>query len=168
MPATTHIQVTESKEVLKKQLQTVDNYLKPRIKMLLYIQGGTTAVGVLCAKLGVSNPTLRNWKVKYAAGGLQRLLSEGRGGDFRSGYSQEQKQKIEQKLKDPKNGLQSYTDLQNWMEEELGVKKNYHALNKYVRRNHGASLKVGRKSHVKKDDTAVAVFKKPGRERQTY
>lgn len=167
MPATTHIQVTESKEVLKKQLQTVDNYLKSRIKMLLYIQDGTTAVGVLCAKLGVSNPTLRDWKGKYATGGLQRLLSEGRGGDFRSGYSQEQKQKIEHKLKDPHNSLHSYLDLQKWMEEDLGVKKKYHAINKYVRRNLGASLKVGRKSHVKKDDAAVAVFKKPGRGNQT-
>lgn len=53
--------------------------------------------------------------------------------------------------------------MKTWMKTELGIDKEYHAINKYLKRNFGTKLKVGRKSHVKKDDAAIAVFKKPAR-----
>lgn len=163
MPATFHIQVKESTEELKTQQGGVSAYLRPRIKMLSLIAAGTTQVGVLCAKLGISAPTLKEWKSKYHQGGLQALLLEGRGGDKRSGITASQRQIIEQKLSDPKNALRSYGEAQAWLKAELGIEKEYHALNKYLKRNWGTKLKVGRKSHVKKDEAAVAVFKKPAR-----
>ena len=168
MGATFHIQVTELPVELKLQQSSVSAYLRPRVKMLSLIAGGTTAVGTLCAKLGVSSPTLKEWKSKYQQGGLQMLLSEGRGGDKRSGITEEQKNKIEQRLSDPKNAFRSYGEAQAWLKEELGIDKEYHAINKYLKRNWGTKLKVGRKSHVKKDEAAVAVFKKPARGARTY
>lgn len=163
MPATFHIQVTESAEELKTQQGRVSAYLRPRIRMLSLIAAGTTAVGELRAKLGISSPTLKEWKSKYQQGGLQALLHEGRGGDKRSGISEAQKHKIEQKLSDPKNAFRSYGEAQAWFRETLGIEKEYHALNKYLKRNWGTKLKVGRKSHVKKDAEAVAFFKNPAR-----
>ena len=165
MPATFHILVKESAEELKRQQSRVSVYLRPRIRMLSLIAAGTTRVGVLCTKLGVSAPALKEWKTKYRDGGIEALLHEGRGGDKRSGISEEQRQQIEQKLSEPKNAFRSYGEAQAWLKAELGIEKEYHALNKYLKRNWGTKLKVGRKSHVKKDEAAVAVFKKPARSR---
>lgn len=165
MPATTPIEVIESVEDLKVALSRAAPHLRPRIKMLLAVSKGITSVGELAAKTGASTESIRTWKNKYRAGGLEVLLHEGRGGDKRSGISAEQKQKIDQKLSNPKDALRSYTEAQAWLKEELGIEKQYHALNKYLKRNFGTKLKVGRKSHVKKDEAVVAVFKKPARSR---
>lgn len=141
----------------------VSVHLRPRVRMLSLIASGTTAVGALCAKLGVSAPALKEWKSKYRAGGIEALLTEGRGGDKRSGITAVQKQRIADNLSNPKDPFRSYGEAQAWLKTDMGIEKEYHALNKYLKRNFGTKLKVGRKSHVKKDEAAVAVFKKPGR-----
>jgi len=162
------IRVIETPDALKTRYQRISNHLRPRIKMLVFIGNGTTSVSTLCAKLGISAPTLRDWKTKYQRGGIEALLNEGRGGDKRSGISAEQKQVIADKLSSPKDAFRSYGEAQAWLSTEMGIEKEYHALNKYLKRNFGTKLKVGRKSHVKKDEAAVAVFKKPTRRTQTY
>ncbi len=129
--------------------------------MLRCILNGETASAALAAATGSSTDSIALWKKAYHQGGLQALLSDGRGGDFRSGMSEEQKQKIEQKLHVAEGALTSYKQAQRWLKEELNLDKNYDAVYKYLKRNHGTKLKVGRKSHVKKDEAAVAVFKKP-------
>jgi transposase len=67
---------------------------------------------------------------------------------------------IEKKLKDPKNGLAGYTELQQWIEKEFNKEVKYNTILKYAMRNFGSSVKVARKSHVKKDELAVESFKK--------
>ena len=150
MPKTPSITVIESVEELKVLQTKVAAHLKPRIKMLLATVRGAVYVGELAAKTGVSGESIRIWKNKYRAGGLQALITEGRGGDKRSGISSAQKQQIAQKLADPKNGFRSYGEVQTWLKEEMGIEKGYYALNKYLKRNFATKLKVGRKSHVKK------------------
>jgi transposase len=163
MPATLAIEVKETPEYLKAAHSKAAPHLLPRIKMLLVIAKGTTAVKDIAAKTGVSTESIRIWKNKYRAAGLEGLLHESRGGDKRSGITAEQKQKIEEKLSNPKDAFRSYGEAQAWLKTELGITKEYHAFNKYLKRNWGTKLKVGRKSHVKKDEAAVAVFKKPAR-----
>lgn len=162
------ITVKESKEALKTLLGKASAHQRPRIKMLLKIANGETSSAALAAATGATPDSISNWKKKYQAGGIEALLSDARGGDFRSGLSAEQKEKIQQKLSSPTDALTSYKQAQAWLKEELEVEKNYHAVNKYLKRNFGTKLKVGRKSHVKKDEAAVAVFKKPGRGSKTY
>jgi transposase len=160
MAATFHIKVTESAQQLKDHQRTVAVYMRPRIKMLTLIAKGMTTVSTLCAKLGISSPTLRDWKNRYHHGGIEALLREKRGGDKRSGISAAQKQLIAQKLSNPHDAFRSYGEAQAWLKTALGIHKEYHALNKYLKNNFGTKLKVGRKSHVKKDQAAIAVFKK--------
>ena len=81
------------------------------------------------------------------------------GGDYRSGFSDAEKEKIAQKLAEPKQAFTSYKQAQDWINETFGVDKQYHAVNKFLKRNFGVKLKVGRKSHIKKDEEAVAFFK---------
>src|SRR4051812_27321875 len=150
MPSSIFITVKEGTEVLKALHARSASAIKPRLKMLIAMSKGTTVVSELAAKTGVSAASICTWKNKYRSGGLQALISEGRGGDKRSGITVDQKQKIARKLSDPKGALLSYVQAQAWLQEELGIAKEYHALNKYLKRNFGTKLKVGRKSHVKK------------------
>jgi transposase len=155
------ISVKETEEELKALLRKASLHQRPRIKMLLNIAKGQTASAALAAATGATPDSIANWKKKYKSGGLEALLHDARGGDFRSGLSEDQKQKIGQKVSSPTDALTSYKQAQAWLKEELEVEKNYHAVNKYLKRNFGTKLKVGRKSHVKKDEAAIAVFKKP-------
>jgi transposase len=145
MAATFQIKVTESAAQLKARHRTVAVYMRPRLKMLTIIAKGITTVSSLCAKLGISSPTLKDWKTRYHHGGIEALLREGRGGDKRSGISTAQKQLIAQKLSNPQDAFRSYSEAQAWLKTELGLHKEYHALNKYLKRNFGTKLKVGRK-----------------------
>jgi len=163
MSAPINIAVSESLDELKSVLAKTTDYLKPRVRMLLLIARGIAISAELAAKTGLSIPTILSYKKKYADGGLPALLQDKRGGDKRSGLSDDQKAQIKAKLSDPKNGLRSYGEMKAWYKTELGIDKEYHAINKYLKRNFGTKLKVGRKSHVKKDEAAIAVFKKPAR-----
>ena len=155
------ITVKETEEELKALLRRASLHQRPRIKMLLNIAKGQSTSSALAAATGANTDSIANWKKKYSSGGLDAVLSDARGGDFRSGFSEDQKQKIQQKVSSPTDALTSYKQAQTWFKEELEVEKNYHAVNKYLKRNFGTKLKVGRKSHVKKDEAAIAVFKKP-------
>ena len=112
MAATFHIKVTESAQQLKDQQRTVAVYMRPRVKMLTLIANGMTTVSTLCAKIGISSPTLRDWKNKYRHGGIEALLHEKRGEDKRSGISTAQKQLIAQKLSNPHDAFRSYGQAQ--------------------------------------------------------
>jgi transposase len=48
----------------------------------------------------------------------------------------------------------------DWINEKFNLDMNYQAVNKYLKRHFGTKLKVGRKSHVNKDENAAALFKK--------
>lgn len=161
MPKPIEITVTESVEDLKKLLSKAALHHRPRLKMLSVIAQGTHLNATLAAKTGAGLRSIVRWKQAYVAGGLQGLLLDKRGGDMRSALTDQDKEKISQKLSDPSDAFTSFGQAQLWIRDNLGVEMGYHAVNKYLKRNFGARLKVGRKSHVKKDAEAVAFFKKP-------
>lgn len=162
------ITVKETPEELKRLKDKSPIHLHARLKMLILIAGGLTGSVDLSARTGVSRNSIASWKVNYNEGGIEQLVSDHRGGDYLSGITDDQKKKIEEKLSDPKDAFTSFGQAQDWLKNELGISKQYHAINKYLKRNFGAKLKVGRKSHVKKDEAAVAVFKKPTRDDKTH
>jgi hypothetical protein len=89
------------------------------------------------------------------------LLKHGRVGGFKkSVLTKEEHQIIEEKLKDPKNGIRGYTELLEWVNTELSKEIKYITLLKYAQRHFGSKIKVARKSHVKKEDSLVEAFKK--------
>jgi transposase len=155
------ITVAESVEELKKHLNKASVHLRPKLKMLQAILSGIDKNSELAARTGVSVRSITRWKEIYTKVGLEGLLNDQRGGDYRSGIDAVGKKKIADKLSEPKDAFTSFGQAQEWINKELGTDKKYHAINKYLKRNFGAKLKVGRKSHVKKDEAAVAVFKKP-------
>jgi transposase len=154
------ITVNETAEQLAKLLGSSSPSIKPRIKMLLAIAGGITSTNELAHKTKSNRDSIRNWKNTYRSQGLGGLLNEGRGGKRHGAIDEQQKAKLQKKLSDPKGGFTSYKQATEWINSTFGVDMNYHAVNMYLKRNFGTKLKVGRKTHINKDDSAAALFKK--------
>jgi transposase len=110
---------------------------------------------------GINHNSIVKWRKLYNEQGIAPLLKHGRVGGFKkSVVTEEEHQKIEKKLNNPKNGIRGYSELLEWVNTELSKDMKYITLLKYAERHFGSKIKVARKSHVKKDDLRVESFKK--------
>ena len=114
----------------------------------------------MAAKVGVDPNSITNWRRVYETGGIEALCSHKKTGFRPSVITEEEHLAIGDKLKDPNNGLRGYVELKDWIEKEFNKEVKYNTLLKYCVKNFGSSVKVARKSHIKKDEEAVALFKK--------
>jgi transposase len=154
------IVVKETADELAKLHSNSSPSTKPRIKMLLAIVNGITATNELAHKTKANRNSILNWKNIYRNQGLEGLLNETRGGKRHGALDEHQKAKLQKKLSDPKGGFTSYKQATEWINTTFGVEMNYHAVNMYLKRNFRTKLKVGRKTHINKDENAAALFKK--------
>ena len=158
------IEVKESAEELKHLSKQLTPTKQKRIQMLLLMQKGRhTTKDSLALALGVSGQSVQTWRTHYRKGGLELLLSDGRGGFKEGAITPTIQAKLEERLSAPTEGFTSYGDVQQWLQDTFAIEMNYHAVYKFLKRNFGVKLKVPRKSHVHKDPAAEAVFKKPAR-----
>jgi len=164
------IPIKETIKELRSLLKKASPMLQPRIKMLLVMKKfGDKGVSkrFLMESVGASSQSIHNWRTAYKNGGMSSLLLNNRKG--KSGkpsvFSKQEHNLLEQKLKDPKNGLAGYVELQQWIEKEFEKEIKYNTILKYSIRHFGSSVKVARKSHVKKDQKAVDAFKKTSRKK---
>ena len=114
----------------------------------------------LSALTGVNHNSIVKWRKMYEAGGINCMLRHGRIGFKKPILTTQEHKLIEKKLKDPTNGITGYTALLDWVKKELGKDMKYITLLKYAQRHFQSKVKVARKSHIKKDKEAVALFKK--------
>jgi transposase len=158
------ITVKESISELKKLLKTVPPRILPRIRMLIEIKKHEDTGGIskrnLAETLGVNHNSIQTWRNLYQQGGLVSLASYVKNEGRPTILSEEEHQAIKTKLEDPNNGLRGYVELVEWIRENFSKEMKYNTLLKYAMREFGSSVKVARKSHVKKDPVAVAAFKK--------
>ncbi len=110
--------------------------------------------------VGVNHNSVQTWRSLYEQGGIEAILSYEKREGRPSSFTREEHEKMEMKLKDPKNGLRGYIELVDWAEQEFKKTFKYNTVLKYSMRHFGSKIKVARKSHVKKDDEAVSTFKK--------
>lgn len=155
--------VKETEQELKILLKKQPIHLKNRVQMLLVLKKSDNFLSKesLAKILSINHNTAQEWRSKYTNGGIEGLLSDGRIGFKPSVISPELHLAIKERLHSPKDAFTSYVDLIDWIIENYmpnGV--NYQTINSYVKRNFGAKIKVARKSHVKKDETASDSFKK--------
>ena len=154
------ITVKETPDQLNSLLKKSAESIKPRIKMLLAIVNGTTSTQELVLKTKANRNSISNWKNAYLEQGMEGLLKDHRGGKRPAAINAKQKLQLHQKLSDPKGGFTSYKEAMEWINTTFGLEMEYHAVNKYLKRNFKTKLKVGRKTHINKDDSAAALFKK--------
>lgn len=157
------------KQLKELQRSAGSNRIRVRLQMLILIKSGkqTTQRG-LAAALGCSPYSIQTWKKLYDSKGIQGLTTDESGGNKPAKINKALHQRIEKRLNSSKDAFRSFKELQQWIQENYIPGINYHTVNKYVKRNFGAKLKVARKSHVKKDEVLVEDFKKTGEVVRTY
>lgn len=164
MSAPKSIQVKESVTELKKLLKSTPRLIFPRIKMLLEIKKheamGGISKRILAEAIGVNHNSIQTWRTLYEKGGIEQLIKYTKNEGRPTILTAEEHQAIKSKLNDSKNGLRGYVELLDWVESTFKKEIKYNTLLKYTNREFGASVKVARKSHVKKDLEAVSAFKK--------
>jgi transposase len=162
------VRVKESLTELK-QLQKTQPNKRSRIQMLILIKEGKqqTKDGLALA-LGVSNKSVHTWRGNYLKGGIELMLKDKRGGNKVAQITPSMSARIEKRLSNPKEGFKSYVEAQQWINEHFGLKMEYQAVNKFLKRKFNTKLKVARKSHIDKNAADEAVFKKPAGEANIY
>lgn len=163
------IEIVEDVNFLKSKVKALSIAQHKRVEMLILIKNGVLKTkSELATALCVCEKSIQTWRTTYKKLGLAGLLTETRGGAKKAQISGRAYTALEKRLSSPTGGFVSYGEAQKWLNEKFGLQLSYIATNKFITRKFGAKPKVGRKSHVLKDPTATAVFKKPSREARTY
>jgi len=154
------IKIKESLTQLK-EFQKTQRKNRVRIQMLVLIkeEKQQTKNG-LAEALGVSNKSVHIWRTNYLKGGIELMLEDNRGGNKVAQITPAMSLHIAKRLSNPKEGFKSYIEAQQWINERFGLKMEYQAVNKFLKRTYQTKLKVPRKSHIDKDTTDEVVFKK--------
>jgi transposase len=103
----------------------------------------------VAALVGVHRNSVDDWLDVYAAGGLEAMLHVKPLPGKRPALTSEQLQRLTEALGRPA-GFASYGAVQQWIQTELGVTMQYHAVHTLVHDNLKARLKVPRRSHAQK------------------
>ena len=140
--------------------------MAPRVRMLIEIkraQNAGISKRTLADLVGVNHNSIQTWRNLYLSGGVTLLMTHKKTGYKPTKISKQEHAAIDRKLRDPQNGIRGYTELMKWVEQEFQKSVSYNTLYKYCVREFGSSVKVARKSHIKKDAEAVEAFKKTSR-----
>jgi hypothetical protein len=154
--------IQESSADLKSLFRKHPVHLHPRIHMLYLIKSEIMdSTNDLSEKLLVSTRSIQHWKKAYAQGGIAQLLIYERGKHKSNGIiTPSINELIIEKLSSPSTAFTSYIDLQQWLQENHLPTVSYRVVHHHAHSKLHASLKVARKSHIKKDAVAVEHFKK--------
>ena len=157
------IKIVETEKEIKDLIKKSIPFIAQRLRVLLVIkQNDINGISKrdISKLVGVDPNSVQNWRTLYINKGMEGILSHNKIGFKPSVFTQEEHQKIKDKLHDPENGLQGYVELKQWMESEFKKEFQYKTIWNYCVVNFKSKVKVARKSHVKKDEEAVDSFKK--------
>jgi hypothetical protein len=159
-----NIFIKESISELRLLQRKQSAFIAKRIEVLIVIkqyekQGGISKRD-LSLKTGTNHNSINKWRKQYLSDGITSLLSHGRKGFKPTVLNEEEHKAIEDILSNPKNNLQGYKELVDWVKKQFNKEIKYTTLNEYCKRHFKSKVKVARRSHVKKDEKAVASFKK--------
>ena len=115
----------------------------------------------LSSQLNYSRQSIRKWLLLYKSGGIKTYLNGNYKRIKHKSISIELQKAIKEKLEDVNTTTTSYVELLDWVISEQKININYSTLYYHCRKHQNSTLKVARKSHHKKDEVAVELFKKP-------
>lgn len=156
------ITVREDLQELKRLYRKHPVHLHSRIKMLYLIKSGVTdSTQKLSTHLFTVPRVIQRWKNSYLSGGIDKLLSYDKGKNKSNGIiTPSISAAIKEQLSSPTSAFTSYIDLQQWLQENHLPTVSYRVVHHHATVKLKASLKVARKSHIKKDEAKVTNFKK--------
>ena len=154
------VEVKESDNELKQLYKQLSPSKQKRIQLLLLLKKGKhQSKDSLALALGVSGQSVHTWRRNYLKGGLPLLLQDQRGGFKQATIPLTIKEQLDKRLSSPTDGFTSYKQVQQWLKDTFGIEMKYSALYQFLKRHFHVKLKVGRKSHIRKDTASEAVFK---------
>jgi hypothetical protein len=156
------ITVTEELLELKRLFHKHPVHLHCRIQMLYLLKSGfSDSTKLLSQQLLVGSRAIQRWKNDYLSGGINKLLKYEKGKHKSNGIiTPAISALMNEKLSSPTSGFTSYIDLQQWVQENHLPTVTYRVVHHHATVKLNASLKVARKSHIRKDLAAVENFKK--------
>ena len=148
--------------VEQEQNETIA-WKRQRLQALRLVLEGKESYQRIAEIVRCGETTLYRWVAWFRETGIEGLLGHANGasGGKEPRFDPQQWERFRAEL--AKGEWRTARDAQRWLEEELGLeiawKEVYRHLGKL-----GARLKVGRRSHVKKDPAAEAAFREGGLE----
>ncbi len=162
MGMTSKLEIKESLGNLESALKKSQNFkVRQRIQSLLLLKKDKFKRQVDLAKfIGVGHSTLKSWIKQYKEFGFDSLTQLQSGGNYKGVISDSLHKALEAKMNDSTNPLLGYWHAVQWVKEEHNQTINYQTLRAYLIRHFKTKKKHPRKSHYKKDEQALVVFKK--------
>jgi len=152
-------EIRESVSELKHLLKTEKKVRrKERIQMLYLFKTGQAKTRISAAQsLSVHRTTISCWLDAYERGGLDCMLHIGTKPNHKLSIPVHILHSLKRKLRRRK-GFKSYKSIQRWLQKRYGLFIPYSTLHGIVRYGLKAKLKVGRKSHAKKNEQEGIAF----------
>jgi transposase len=161
MGRTLQVEIKESQEKLEKAVKyAVEASSKERLQMLYWLKSGqVTSRSQIAQRLGRDEATITRWLKKYKDGGRRGLLEVKHAPGKEPIVSGENLERLKQRLEEPQ-GFHSYNQIQQWLENELGLNIAYKTVYQLVRYSLSAKLKVPRPKSTKQHPESLSHFKK--------
>ena len=133
---------------------------KERIQLLYLLKSEQArTITIAASLLGRHRVTVQKWLSRYRTGGIENLLTH----KPRTGRKQSiplwAQSALEKRLRQ-EQGFESYTEICQWLSNELGIESNYKTVHKLVHYRFGASPKVPRPFSSKQSPEKIEEFKK--------
>jgi transposase len=155
--------IKESESEIKKLMKLSPPMIAKRLQALLVFKRNEESgisKRLVASEIGVNHNSVQTWRALYVEGGISKLMAHSNTGYKPSKINAEQEQGLKNKLNNPHNGIVGFVELLDWFNSTFQADINYKTFHGFVVRKFNAKIKAARKSHVKKDEQAVAAFKK--------
>lgn len=156
------IEITESLSDLEQAFKSSTNFkVRQRIQSLICLKiKKFKRQADLAAYLGVDHSSLKRWIKQYRESGYDSLLALKSGGNYKGVISESLHKALEAKVCNSQDPLLGYWHAVSWVKDNFHQDINYQTLRSYLIRHFKTKKKHPRKSHYKKDQQALEVFKK--------
>jgi len=154
--------ISESLETLRLlKKKTANHRIRTRLESLILIKGNEfKSLDDIAIHLSIGVRTIKDWLKTYYENGIESLLQIDSGGKRRCNISPDLHEALKEKLHNAEDPFLSYSEATTWVHRNYNQTIKYNTLRMYLIRQFRSKLKQPRKSHYKKDDEAIAAFKK--------
>jgi transposase len=155
------LEITETEDELKHLLRIQKTaFAKERIQLLYLLKSEQAeTVDSAASLLGRHRVTVQKWLRLYREGGLSGLL-ERKPHPGRKHSIPDWAQDILRKRLEQPDGFNSYGEICQWLQTQLGISAPYKTVHQLVHYRLGASPKVARPESVGNTDERVEAYKK--------
>jgi transposase len=155
------LEITETEADLKQLLRTQKTASdKERVQLLYLLKTEqATTIQAAAALLGRHRVTLQEWLRLYRSGGLEAMLEHKPRSGRRQSIPQWAQAALTKRLHQP-DGFNSYGEICQWLETQLGITACYKTVHQLVHYRLKASPKVARPVSTETADAKVEAYKK--------